>query len=189
MASWYSNQTDVVSAIQSLNEPAGWLGEDFLSVLRQYWYDSYGSIRYPNGTDHKSGTVQVLHDAFQGLDYWRGFMANDGFERVAIDIHYYGVFDSAQLSRTREQQIAAACDQAAGIRNFDLWTVVGEWSTASTDCANKAYGPSGGSRYDGTYQGSHYIGPCDPYTGSGAHFSQDYKEFMRKFYEAQTSCQ
>jgi glucan 1,3-beta-glucosidase len=187
MASWYANQTDVVSAIQSLNEPAGYLGGNFLDVLSQYWYDSYGNTRYPYGTDRQGNAVQVLHDAFQPLDYWRGKF--EGFDGVMMDTHYYGVFSHENLVRSRDQQIAAACDQAAGIRNFDLWTVVGEWSVAITDCASKVYGPNGGSRYDGTYAGSSYIGSCDPYTQSGAHYSEDYKEFMRKFYEAQTSCE
>lgn len=64
IATWYSSQTDVVTAIQSINEPAGWLGTDFMSVLKQYYYDSYGSIRYPYGTAEQGGAIQIIHDAF-----------------------------------------------------------------------------------------------------------------------------
>lgn len=115
----------------------------------------------------------------------------DGFDGVMMDTHYYGVFSNENLARTRDQQISAACDQAAGIRDFDLWTLVGEWSVATTDCASKVYGPNGGSRYDGTYAsgGSSRIGSCDPYTRSGADYTESHKEFLRKFYEAQTSCE
>lgn len=161
------------------------LGGNFLDVLTQYWYDSYGNTRYPYGTDRKGDAIQVFHDAFQPLDYWRGKFT--GLDGVIMDTHYYGVFSQENLSRTRDQQIAAACDQAARIRNFDIWTLVGEWSVAITDCAGKFSGPNGASRYDGTYGGGPYIGSCDPYTKSGAHYSEDYKEFMRKFFEAQTS--
>jgi glucan 1,3-beta-glucosidase len=44
-----------------------------------------------------------------------------------------------------------------------------------------------GSRYDGSYSGSSHIGSCNGKTGSASSFSSDYKTFLRKYYEAQTS--
>jgi glucan 1,3-beta-glucosidase len=73
LASWYSGQTDVVTGIAPLNEPAGFYGTDVLNAVRQYWYDSYGNIRYPYGSPQQGPLVEVIHDSFQTLDYWRGF--------------------------------------------------------------------------------------------------------------------
>jgi glucan 1,3-beta-glucosidase len=55
-----------------------------------------------------------------------------------------------------------------------------------TDCAYKSYSPSG-VRYDGTVAGFSYVGSCAPYTVPGSQYSADYKVFLRKFFEAQTS--
>ena len=38
--------------------------------------------------------------------------------------------------------------------------MVGEWSLASTDCAQWLNGRNIGSRYDGSYPGSSYHGSC-----------------------------
>lgn len=105
-----------------------------------------------------------------------------------MDTHHYGIYDNTQIARTWDQQISAACATRNSILGASLWVIVGEWTTAATDCASKVFnGPNAGSRYDGTYPGSTRIGSCDPYTGSGANFSAEYKTFLRKFFEAQTS--
>lgn len=60
-----------------------------LPVTRQYWYDSYGNIRYPYGTSKQANTLVLIHDAFQPLSYWNGFMTSSGgFEGVAMDSMY-----------------------------------------------------------------------------------------------------
>lgn len=96
----FKDQTNVVPIIAPLNEcvvifsclmsdhptiyrPAGFDGQDVLNTVRQYWYDSYGNIRwalffgghvlslivcrFPYGTSQQSNTVVLLHDAFQPL--------------------------------------------------------------------------------------------------------------------------
>jgi glucan 1,3-beta-glucosidase len=72
----------------------------------------------------------------------------------------------------------------ADLTNFaknNIWTVVGEWSTAVTDCTLWLNGRGVGSRYDGTYFGQNApLGSCDGWTGSFANFSSDYKTFLRK---------
>ena len=37
---------DLMFVPSSMYRPAGFDGDDVLSVVRQYWYDSYGNIRY-----------------------------------------------------------------------------------------------------------------------------------------------
>ncbi|CCA67731.1 probable EXG1-exo-beta-1,3-glucanase (I/II), major isoform [Serendipita indica DSM 11827] len=184
LASQFSSQTDVVIGIAPLNEPAGYFGNDVLSVTRQYWYDSYGNIRYPYGTSQQGALIEVIHDAFQPLSYWSGFPPGP-FEGVMMDTHYYGIFSQAEVSRTEDQQIQSVCARGRDIGNFYLWTIVGEWSLALTH-AQYINGRGVGARYDGSYPGSTYVGSCSGFSGSGATFSQSYKTFLRRFWEAET---
>jgi len=181
----FEGQTNVVPIIAPLNEPAGYDGDQILSVVRQYWYDSYGNIRYPYGTSQQSNTVELIHDAFQPLSYWAGFMAPPNYQGVAMDTHIYQVFSDADVAMTWPQHISAACGEQSTLSGFDLWLIVGEWSTSPTDCATYLNGRGVGSRYDGTYPGSTYVGSCTGLTGSASTFSAAYKTFLRQFWEAQ----
>ncbi|KAG8823692.1 exo-1,3-beta-glucanase [Serendipita sp. 401] len=188
LASKYSSQTDVVSGIAPMNEPASWFGNDLMAAIRQYWYDSYGNIRYPYGTSQQGGIVEFIADAFQPLSYWNNFMPwQSGFEGVILDTHYYGIFSQGGVSRSWDQHVQAACARGNELTSSPLWTVVGEWSTVFTDCAKYINGRGNGARYDGTLPGSTYIGSCAQWTGSGANFSADYKAFLRRFWEAQVT--
>jgi glucan 1,3-beta-glucosidase len=65
--------------------------------------------------------------------------------------------------------------------------MTGEWSVAATDCAKYLNGRGIGSRYDGSYGGeSEHIGDCSAMTGSGDNFTDEYKEFLGKFWDVQT---
>jgi glucan 1,3-beta-glucosidase len=82
------------------------------------------------------------------------------------------------------------CNQTDEFTNYagnNLWFIMGEWTTAITDCATSLNGRGIGSRYDGTYPNSPYLGSCQGMTGSAATFSQDYKNFMRQYWEAQVT--
>jgi aryl-phospho-beta-D-glucosidase BglC (GH1 family) len=56
-----------------------------------------------------------------------------------------------------------------------------------TDCAAKLNGlGNAGARYDGTiYPGAPVYGSCVGKTGLGSTFTQNYKNFLRKTWEAQ----
>lgn len=41
---------------------------------------------------HAPETVELIHDAFQPLDYWSDFMTGSNFTGVAIDTHIYQMF-------------------------------------------------------------------------------------------------
>jgi glucan 1,3-beta-glucosidase len=73
--------------------------------------------------------------------------------------------------------------------SHNLYTVSGEWSTAPTDCAKWLNGRGVGARWDGTWQTntSIYFGSCDGWTGTYASFSDDYKTFLRKYWEVQVA--
>ncbi|OCB84685.1 glycoside hydrolase family 5 protein [Sanghuangporus baumii] len=66
--------------------------------------------------------------------------------------------------------------------------IVGEWSTANTDCAKWLNGRGIGSRWDGTWfpqQGTPVLGSCAGLTGDSENFSSNYKTFLRKYWEVQ----
>jgi aryl-phospho-beta-D-glucosidase BglC (GH1 family) len=185
IASMFASQVDVVPIIAPLNEPAGYYGSSVLTPLRQYYYDSYGNIRYPHGTSTQSNTVVLLHDAFQPLSYWNGFETTPNFQGVAMDTHIYQVFSNADVQMSWQSHIDTACGTQSTLSNFDLWLMVGEWSPAVTDCATYLNGRGYGARYDGSYPGSTYVGSCTGLTGSASTFSSSYMTFLRQFWEAQ----
>ncbi|TCD71174.1 exo-1,3-beta-glucanase [Steccherinum ochraceum] len=184
IASMFAANSNVVTMIAPLNEPAGFVGQQMLDVVRQYWYDSYGNIRFPFGSSQQSNTVVLLHDAFQPLSYWSGFQQPPNWQGVAMDTHIYQMFSQDEVSRTNQQHIDAACSTDL---SFDLWLVVGEWTPAATDCAKYLNGRGVGARYDGSFAGSTKVGSCNGLTGSASSFSSSYKTFLRQYWEAQTS--
>ncbi|KAH0585523.1 hypothetical protein H2248_008758 [Termitomyces sp. 'cryptogamus'] len=190
IANTYKDRSNVVTAIAALNEPFGPLGDQMLSVLKQYWYDSYSNIRYPYSNSKKqSNTYLMISDAFRGLDYWRGFMRPPNYEGVIMDIHKYQIFSTAEVQRSKSEHIAVACAEGASLASFspsNLFTVVGEWAPAATDCAKYLNGRGVGSRYDGTFPGSTRVGSCTGLTGKASTFSAEYKTFLRQYWEAQT---
>ncbi|KAH7930932.1 glycoside hydrolase family 5 protein [Leucogyrophana mollusca] len=185
IASMVADSPEVVPIIAPLNEPAGYDGDAVLSATRQYWLDSYGNIRYPYGSAKQSNTVELIHDAFQPLSYWNGFETGSNFQGVAMDTHIYQMFSDSQVAMSNQQHISQACSMGSSLSGFDLWTIVGEWTPASTDCAKYLNGRGVGSRYDGSYSGSSGVGSCTGKTGSASSFSSSYKTFLRQFWEAQ----
>ena len=83
------------------------------------------------------------------------------------------------------------CANAGPLVDFDqhqLWTIVGEWTPAMTDCAKYLNGRGIGARFDGTIRpGAAFHGSCAGKTGLGSTFSQSFKDILRKTWEAQVS--
>lgn len=172
-----------------MGRPAGFDGSAVLSAVTQYWYDSYGNVRFPYGTSQESNTVLLLHDAFQPASYWQNFMPAPSYQGVAMDTHIYQVFSNADVAMTQQQHIQAACSTQGTLSSFNnhLWYIVGEWSPAITDCAKYLNGRGVGARYDGSMSGSPFVGSCTGLTGPASSFSASYKTFLRQFWEAQVS--
>jgi len=184
LASMFAN-SGVVPTIAPLNEPAGFISSSLLAAAKQYWYDSYGNIRYPFGTDQQSNTVVMIHDAFQPVSSWNNFMNPPTFEGVILDTHIYQMFSQELNQMSNSQHISMACDQRATLASSSLWTVVGEWTPAANDCAKYLNGRGVGARFDGTYPGSSRVGSCTGFTGKASTFSASYKTFLRQYWEAQ----
>ncbi|VDB95629.1 unnamed protein product [Peniophora sp. CBMAI 1063] len=185
IAAEFGSQSETAPIIAPLNEPAGYYSTQLLDTTKQYWKDSYGNIR-----EQSSNTVELIHDAFMNVSYWADFMPKPAFQGVAIDTHIYQVFSDAENARSQQQHIDNACQNGPKLADFNnnqLWTIVGEWTPAMTDCAKYLNGRGVGARYDGSFEGSAGVGSCKDRTGSISDLSSSYKTFLRKMFEAQTS--
>ncbi|PPR05615.1 hypothetical protein CVT26_009136, partial [Gymnopilus dilepis] len=184
LASMFARHTNVVPVIVPLNEPKTIYNEKIQSVTKQFYYDSYGNIRYPYGTSQSSNLVVMISVGFQSVDFWDNFMPPPKWEGVLLETRYYQIWTDADNALSYTQHIENIC-KAKSTLSGSLWTVVGEWTTASTDCANGINGRYVGSRYDGTYPGSARVSSCTGLTGNASTFNEGYKTFLRQFWEAQ----
>ena len=175
--------SDVVTAVELLNEPMG--PKLDMNQVKQFYQDGYWKVRPSN-----SETVVVIHDAFQDLNYWSGFL-NEAMHAssVMLDTHLYQVFSPGENAMTPSDHIAKACTFKNKLKSTDKWTIVGEWSGAQTDCAKWLNGLGTGARYDGTFAlngGSYYIGNCDKkYTGTVDGMLADDKKNLQAYVAAQ----
>ncbi|WVF72839.1 hypothetical protein IAT40_007657 [Kwoniella sp. CBS 6097] len=175
-----------VTMLALLNEPATYMNDQLLQTTRQYWRDAYGAARYPFGNSDKSGLELVLHDGFQPLTTYQGFMTEPDYEGVFMDTHNYQIFNDDFAAWNWDQHIQGICQKASTYSQSPLWLVVGEWTVASTDCAKYLNGRGVGARYDGSYPGSSYHGTCSDKSNDVSQYSSEYKEFMRKFFDVQS---
>ncbi len=106
-----------------------------------------------------------------------------------MDLHSYTVFSPAENAQNKQSRFNQICQKRSDIGNFQsaLWTIVGEWTSATTDCAKYLNGRFVGARYDGSYPGSYYIGDCRTRTGDGSTFSDLYKQYLRQMFATQAS--
>ncbi|KAF8886923.1 glycoside hydrolase family 5 protein [Infundibulicybe gibba] len=187
IANMFKDSTSVVPVIAPLNEPAGFYGDAVISATKQYWRDSYKSIRFPFGnSSRESNTLVLIHDAIQPLSSWNGFVPPD-WQGVAMDTHIYQIFSDAENAMSNANHIVSACGQRNILPGAGLWVIVGEWAPVATDCAKYLNGRGVGSRFDGTFPGSTRVGSCTGLTGKASTFSPSFKTFLRQYWEAQTS--
>lgn len=81
-----------MTALEILNEPAGYLNGQLLSAARQFNIDGYYTARYPwaqQGSGSQSGLLIAYHDAFQSSSYWNGVFNYPQAADVALDHHHY----------------------------------------------------------------------------------------------------
>lgn len=184
LAQHYSGDTDVVTAIELLNEPLG--GSLNLDELKTFYQSGYETVTGASGN-----YATCIHDAFQNIDtYWNGFMtpASSGDQNVILDTHQYQVFSPAQVAMSPSDHVSAACFLGPQLAGTDKWTIVGEWTGAQTDCAQWLNGLGKGARYDGSLanSGSSYVGSCaGKATGTVAALSSDDQDNLKHFIDAQ----
>jgi glucan 1,3-beta-glucosidase len=180
----------VVTAIELLNEPGGFY-DDVLAVLKPYWQSGYDVVRAQS-----SDLWVIIEDGFKGLAYWKGFMNTPEATGVMMDTvnadqipfpsetvltasqqHVYQIFSNDQLERTWDEHIQAACSYGDGLTSYTsdggLYTIIGEWTPAPTDCAQWLNGRGRDARWSSLPGKS-----CDGFSGDMGTFSSDYKDFL-----------
>ncbi|KAF9531379.1 exo-beta-1,3-glucanase [Crepidotus variabilis] len=193
IAQKYQNSSKIVPMLEPLNEPAGFLGAPVLDIVKPFYYESYNATRWPfgdSGPANKSDIIVLLSDAFQSSIYWRGFMPYPEWEGVMVDRHVYQIYSDPEITRSWDEHIQFACHNSTqDFANSTLWQITGEWALATTDCSVSPHiYPRGlGSRYDGTKNHTVPLGNCAGLSGDATSFNQDYKVFLRKYWEAQVT--
>lgn len=175
----------VVTALCLLNEPAAFDGR-VANVLRQFWRDAYGAARFPWGNSNQSGLLLIISDGFQPLSSWNNYMTEPNYQSVAVDNHYYQVFNCDLNRMNWDQHLQDICNKRNDWWSADLWLLVGEWSLATTDCARYLNGRGKGARYEGNHDGCSWVGSCNGKSGNGDNFSNEYKQFLRKSFDIYT---
>lgn len=186
----FMNDADTVTAIELLNEPATTFGpSNALSFYEDYYNNAYYAVRYPSGSQQNTNVDVMVHDGFQDLSYWHDKLQPPTFQGVLLDTHQYSVFSPEQVALSNTDRLNYFCSLRSTIGgvNPHLYTIVGEWTNAPTDCAKYLNGRGVGARYDGTYPGTSKVGSCSKKTGTGKNFSSSYKSFLGRMFATQRS--
>jgi len=146
----------------------------------------------------------VFGDGFMGLANWKGKL--QGLDGLVLDVHQYVIFNAGQIGYTHAEKISYACkgwtEQAEESMSTSTGygpTMFAEWSQADTDCAKNLNNVGMGNRWTGTYNSgdtkTQVLTPICPTTNSacscteanaaGSAYSDDYKQFLLMFAEAQ----
>lgn len=119
----------VVTMFGPINEPLmGIIGRD---VLDSFYFEAYDIIR--NVTGIGKGPSISLHDGFQGLAPWKGFLP--GADRLVLETHPYIAFGGG-LDQPVDFWPPEACKAfQVNQSNIDFGpTITGEFSAAINDC-------------------------------------------------------
>jgi len=170
---------DVVVGLEPVNEPFLTLDPD---VVRRFYQDSYKAIR---GAAGDKLTIFVS-DSFRFQDF-KNVLPGSRYKNVILDTHIYQVFDAYRLGFTQDQHIHQTCTiNKVEVQTAPMRTIVGEWSLATTDCAQWLNGYGAGSRYEGKFGDAPVIGSCEGNDNVySAMYTDQYKEFLKKFAEKQ----
>ncbi|KAL4810746.1 glycoside hydrolase superfamily [Aspergillus unguis] len=178
LAQRYLPDSDVVTAIEALNEPhiPGGVNQE---QLKEYYTNTLATVRANN-----PDAALFISDGFLETESWNGFLSGDN---VFMDHHHYEVFEGGQNGWSVQKHVDAAC--ALGLQHLeavDKPVVVGEWTGAMTDCTRYLNGRGIGARYDGTLSSNDAVGSCGNWAdGSISRLSSDEITNTRRFIEAQ----
>ncbi|OBZ72452.1 Glucan 1,3-beta-glucosidase [Grifola frondosa] len=178
------NLGGMIDVLELLNEPVGYT-PNIGSIIGQYWQDGYQVVRQTAG----SAIEVMIGDAFLGVQNWEHFLLYPQAQGVFMDFHEYQIFNYDQIDLSLDEHLNYSCpvaDTLTSYANSNLFTIIGEWSNAVTDCATWVNGRGVGARWDGSLQPNQPVfGSCDGWSGDMSTFSDDYKTFLRKYWESQ----
>ncbi|PWN18207.1 putative EXG1-exo-beta-1,3-glucanase, major isoform [Microstroma glucosiphilum] len=179
---------DTVSAIELLNEPLTTANiGGALEFTIDYYESAYSSVRYAQGKKSPTSQAVMIHDGFQDLSRWYNELQPPTYQNVVLDHHQYSIFTPTQVAWNQTTRLNDICTYRSKLANAQshLWTIVGEWTSANTDCAMWLNGRGRGSRYEGQYDNSPKIGNCSSKTGNGANFSSAFKTQLKQLFDTQ----
>ncbi|KAK3816410.1 MAG: glycoside hydrolase superfamily [Benniella sp.] len=145
--------TSYMKQLLKLLQGPGWSIHAIFMLERETtdkWYkEAFAEMR--NVTGQQKGPWGILHDGFLGLTQWEGFMSNS--DRLALDVHQYLIFDHNLIRLSRKDQSNFPCWSKNMQRSSLKFgpTLVGEFSSATNDCAIYLNGIGVGYRWDGTF--------------------------------------
>ena len=206
--------SDSIVGMEIVNEPLSTkIGIDDITEAYYEAFDLFKfRQRKSNDSVVADNMTFVIHDAFEPIGYWN-LQFNPQYvnvssqyynltnitynsQDISVDHHHYEVFTESQLQESQYQRLINIINYGDSIYGSELSShgaVVGEWSGALTDCATWVNGIGIGSRYDGTYYDNmtmyssnddSVIGACTSQDDISS-WSQEYKEHVRQFIEAQ----
>lgn len=170
-----SNYEDVISGLEAVNEPLGTVLS--MDKIHDYYADSYNKVR------DKGYNAYVAHDAFQQIGFFNEWFQLPAYN-VVLDHHHYQVFSVGELQRSIDEHVEYACELGRDYAKENLWHVVGEFSSALTDCTPLLNGVYRGARYDATFQSDTYLGSCEGINDVST-WSDQKKQDTRRYVEAQ----
>lgn len=184
-----SQYADTVVAIELLNEPLSVISNDALTFLKKFYKDTYSTVRNALSSSSSTSAAVMISDGFQALTTWPSVFTSPKHKNIVLDTHIYSVFDTTVIRYTHKQRLQFYCDKrsSSAASAKSMYTIVGEWSNAPTDCAKYLNGRGQGARYDGTFTGSSYVGSCKSKTGSGSSFPTAYKKQLKELFDTQRS--
>ncbi|KDQ24837.1 glycoside hydrolase family 5 protein [Pleurotus ostreatus PC15] len=176
------NAGGMIDVMELLNEPGGFM-PSVAAVIRDFWLNGYSAVRDAAGED----IGVMIGDAFMGVGNWQNFLTPPQGHGVLMDFHEYQIFSKPELARTWDEHVEFACTHVNTLSTFassNLWTIIGEWSNAPTDCAKWLNGRGNGARWDGSFNPDpsdlRTFGTCSNMTGSWEGWSDKYKTFLRR---------
>lgn len=180
MAAKYSGSeySDVVIALELVNEPISWSPND-LAITRQFYIDAYNAVQAAL-TDNKDLQI-IMHDSFVPLSEWSDLPTtlSASYGQIGLDTHLYQVYSDSDLALDGPGHVQEACSYASSLQasNDILSTYVGEWSAAENICSY-----TNGSVLAGS---SCSESGCSCTTDSSENWSTDLVAYVRRFVEAQ----
>lgn len=113
-----------VTGIELINEPLMGSLPGGRSGLSDYYGQAAGAVR------GSSGKPIVLSDGFATPSSWNGFMPD-----AIMDHHEYQVFSNADVALSYQEHVDQVYARASEWEGSDKTLIVGEWTSAMTDCA------------------------------------------------------
>lgn len=164
----------VVTAIEAVNEPKGNVVPAVQNLLNTYYPWARNKVAIPDGWNKYSNMLLVIHDAFQGLQYWQNFWTGRARHRVLLDTHPYFVYSDWEHQATDSQRLQEACNLTSSFETSQKYypSIAGEFGIN---------GPNGDRAADRDLP----VGPIKFPAGPNYPYSVKYMAFMARNFKTQ----